>query len=367
MTHNLRSSSAWRGRALWAACAISLVPGCSRGAADVTSDATVIAVTTRQVRLATLRDARMVSGTVAPLASGDFLVTASEPCEVAEVTKKEGDAVKAGEIVVRLEVPSIAHDVATRQLEMGEATSRVERTKTEATKLEDLYKKGLAARLQWETSRDALAAAEANLTAVRARLESAKALEATTTIRARFSGVVSRRWHHPGEMVAGGDNDPILRIVDPTKLQVVAQVPVLDAARILVGQMATIQTLAGTEAATVSLKLTPTSPTETMMAVHLSFVGPTALPIDTAVQAEIAIEERKDVIAVPADAVQGGGGSTFVWVANANNQAERRDVRIGLLVGNVAQIISGLTVGEQVIVTGIAELTDGTPISISKG
>jgi hypothetical protein len=36
-------------------------------------------------------------------------------------------------------------------------------------------------------------------------------------------------------------------------------------------------------------------------------------------------------------------------------------------VGNVAQIMSGLTVGEQVIVTGIAELTDGTPISISKG
>jgi RND family efflux transporter MFP subunit len=268
---------------------------------------------------------------------------------------------------VRLDVPSITHDVATRQLEMGEASSQVDRLKTEATKLEDLYKKGLAARVQWETSRDALAAAEVTMTQVRARLESAKALEATQTIHARFSGIVSKRWHHPGEMVSGGDNDPILRIVDPTKLQIVSQVPVVDATRILVGQTATIQTLTGTEAATVSLKITPTSPTETMMAVHLNFVAPTALPIDTVVQAEIAIEERKDVIAVPSEAVQGGGGSTFVWVANANNQAERREVRIGLLVGNVAQIISGLTVGEQVIVTGISELTDGTPISISKG
>jgi membrane fusion protein (multidrug efflux system) len=367
MTHNLRPSHAWRGRARWTACAILLVAGCSRGPADVTDDVGVIAVTTRPVRLATLRDVRTVSGTVAPLASGDFLVTATEPCEVAEVTKKEGDAVKAGEIIVRLDVPSISHDLATRQLEMGEATSQVDRAKTEAAKLEDLYKKGLAARLQWEASRDALAVAEATLTQVRARLESAKALEATQTIRARFSGVVSKRWHHPGEMVSGGDTDPILRIVDPTKLQIVAQVPVVDAARILVGQTATIQTLTGTEAATVSLKLTPTSPTETMMAVHLAFVAPTALPIDTVVQAEVAIEERKDVIAVPSEAVQSAGGGSFVWVANANNQAERRDVRIGLLVGNVAQIISGLTVGEQVIVTGIAELSEGTPITISKG
>ena len=38
-----------------------------------------------------------------------------------------------------------------------------------------------------------------------------------------------------------------------------------------------------------------------------------------------------------------------------------------LLVGNVAQIVSGLTVGEQVIMMGIVELMEGAVITISKG
>ena len=92
----------------------------------------------------------------------------------------------------------------------------------------------------------------------------------------------------------------------------------------------------------MSLKLTPVSATDTMTQVHLAFVTPTQLPIDTPVQAEIVIEERKDAIVAPADALQRADGTTFFWVPNENNQATRREVRIGLLVGNTVQILTGL-------------------------
>jgi multidrug efflux pump subunit AcrA (membrane-fusion protein) len=78
------------------------------------------------------------------------------------------------------------------------------------------------------------------------------------------------------------------------------------------------------------------------------------------------VEERRDVVVVPADAVQRREGATFVWVPNESGQAMRRDVRLGLVANNLAQIVSGLAAGELVIVTGLAELTDGTPIRISK-
>ena len=124
---------------------------------------------------------------------------------------------KAGEIVARLEVPSISHEVAARQLEMSDASSRAQKAKEEETRLKGLFDKGLAARNLWEAARDALAAADANVTQAKGRLDTAKATEATLTIRARFAGIVSKRWHNPGDLVTGGDNDPILRIVDPTQ------------------------------------------------------------------------------------------------------------------------------------------------------
>jgi multidrug efflux system membrane fusion protein len=100
--------------------------------------------------------------------------------------------------------------------------------------------------------------------------------------------------------------------------------------------------------------------------VRLNFMTPTALPIDSPVQVDIVVDERKDVPTIPTSALQGGGGTTFVWVATPENLATKREVRIGLTAGPLVQIISGLAIGEQVILTGIAELNEGTPITIGR-
>lgn len=347
-------------------CVLAAGVRCSR-ASDSTGNTNVIAVTTQTAKVTTLRDVVALSGTVIPLAAADFVVIAPEPCTIAEITKNEGDHVQSGDILVRLDVPSIAAEVATRRLELGEATTAAERAKAEADRLKGLFDKGLAARVQWEAARAVQSTADTNLVQVRAHVDTAKALEESTVIRSRFAGVVSKRWHFTGDSVAGGDSDPILRIVDPSRLQIAAQIPVVDGTRILAGQNATVQTVTGPEAAVVALKVTPASPTAPNMEVRLNFLGPSMLPIDTAVQVEIVVDERKDVVAIPADAIQRADGETFVWVPTENNQATRRDVRIGLIVGSVAQIISGLGPGEPVIVTGLSELSEGVSITISKG
>jgi hypothetical protein len=55
-----------------------------------------------------------------------------------------------------------------------------------------------------------------------------------------------------------------------------------------------------------------------------------------------------------------------VWVATENNQAAQREVRVGFIANRQAQIMSGLTAGEAVIVTGIAQLTEGARITVTK-
>jgi len=325
-----------------------------------------IAVTVQAARLGNVRDNITFPAMVTPMPIADFVVIAPVPCTIAEVTKAEGDHVTAGEILVKLDIAAISGEIATRQLELTDAILRVERTKAEADRMSGLYDKGLASRQQWENARTAQSQAEATRSQAQAHMDAAKALESGTIIRARFNGVVAKRWHTAGELVQGGDADPIIRIIDPERLQVSAQVPLNEGGRILVGQAAMVQTPNGPEAATVSLKSSPASPMIQTYDVRANFAAPTTLPIDSAVQVDIVVDERKDVIVVPSAAVQGGGGATFVWVATPDNVAQKREVRVGLSSNNATEIMSGLAVGDQVIVTGIADLSEGQAITISK-
>ena len=346
-----------------------MVAGCSlacgRGS-DPETTAETIAVTVQPARIGSLRDTVSVSGVVVPAAVADFVVTADQPAEIAEIPHNEGETVKTGDVLVRLDIPAVINEVATRQLELNEANSRVEAAKKDESRLEPLVAQGLTARNKLEAARAARMAAEANATQVRARFESAKALESSSVIRARFPGVVIKRWHAPGEMVASGESDPILRVIDPARLQVSIEVPRTQAERIVQGQPATVQTGTGTEPAVVSMKGTPANEAAKTVEVRLSTTSATPLTIDSMVQAEIVLEELKDVLLIPAGAVQRGDTGPFVWLAAVTGQATKREIRVGLTVTGVTQVLTGLAAGDQVIVTGIAQLSEGVMVTISK-
>ena len=351
------------------ALALLAVAGCSlacgRGGEKETA-AETIAVTVQPARIGSLRDTVSVSGTVVPAAVADFVVTADQPAEIAELPHNEGDTVKTGDVLVRLEIPSVTNEVATRQLELNEANSRVEAAKNEENRLEPLVAQGLTARNKLEAARAARIAAEANANQVRVRFESAKALESGSIIRARFPGVVIKRWHAPGETVASGESDPILRVIDPARLQVAIEVPRAQAERINQGQPATVQTGTGTEPAVVSMKGTPANEAAKTVEVRLNLTSAMPLPIDSVVQAEIVLEELQDVVLIPAGAVQRGDTGPFVWLAAPTGQATKREIRVGLTITGSTQVLTGLAAGDQVIITGIAQLSEGAMVTISK-
>jgi RND family efflux transporter MFP subunit len=367
MTSSRLRRSTLLSAVLVAAVAGAGLAGCRRAGGDAADLTEAIAVTTQAARLTTVRETVSAPGSIVPQAAADFLVTASEPCGIAELPKQEGDTVQAGDIVARLDIPAVANDLAARQLEVSEAGARQATAKAQADRLAGLVDKGLVPRSQLEIARSALIVADTNLSQARGRLEAAKAADATTIIRARFNGVVVKRWHNAGDLVTGLESDPILRIVDPARLQVSAQVPTADAGRVQPGQTADIETGTGTpEPAVVAVKLNAPSSSVPTADVRLTFIAPTALPIETPVQVSILVNERRDALVVPAAAVQRTDALTFVWVATENNQAARREVHVGFISNNQAQIVSGLTAGESVIVTGIAQLTDGARITVSK-
>jgi membrane fusion protein (multidrug efflux system) len=336
------------------------------GSKSAPAETGTIAVTVQPARLETLRSSLSVPGIVVVSAMADFTVTALEPAPIVEMPKAEGEAVKEGDVLVKFDFPSISSSLVARQVEVNEASLKLETARAEVTRLSAYFDKGIVPRNMVDAARASAAAAEIALNQAKNALDAAKALGERQIVRARFSGVVAKVWHKAGDIVAADVGDPILRVIDPSRTQVAAQAPVAQVERILPGLTATVTSAMGApEAASVSSRSVAGAATTTAE-IRLSFQAPSALKVDTPVQVEILFDERKDVVVAPEPAIVREGAATYVWIARADGRAERREVRLGLTVKGLSQVVSGLAVGDRVITSGLAQLQDGTPITISR-
>lgn len=341
---------------------------CRRAPAADTTQAPVVAVGVAAARIDTLRDVATASGVVVPSSAGDWVVYAPEPGEVAELPHKEGDTVAIGDVLVRFEIASLTQEMAARQLELTDAQAKSDRAKSEAVRLAGLFDRGLAARAALESARNAQTLAEAAAGQAAAQLQLATVGLERATLRARFPGTIAKIWHQPGEMVTGATDDPVMRVIDQTRLQVSLQLPTPQLARVFQAQTAVVRAIAGAadEPALVANKPGATDPNAATGEVRLSFVQPSTLPLDTPVSAEILLDQRTGALVVPAVAVQRDGANAFVVVVGDDLRAHRRDIRLGLVTRDQVQVVNGLTPGERVIVSGLADVVEDMTVAVAR-
>ena len=78
----------------------------------------------------------------------------------------------------------------------------------------------------------------------------------------------------------------------------------------------------------------------------------------------ILTDRLEDVLIIPRSSVLYEGSQGYVYVVDEQNNAVRKNVSLGLVVSDDAQVLSGLTAGERVVVQGQTLLTDGTAVRI---
>jgi membrane fusion protein (multidrug efflux system) len=107
----------------------------------------------------------------------------------------------------------------------------------------------------------------------------------------------------------------------------------------------------------------PTAPTGE---VRLNFANPATLPVDPPVSVAILLERRLGALIVPSQAVARDDFGPYVMVAGDDGLAHRRDVQLGLVAGPLTQVTNGIIEGERVILAGLEEVEDGTPVTLSR-
>jgi RND family efflux transporter MFP subunit len=347
---------------------LALAAGCARAADETTSDGEAVRVGIQEARLDNLRDVVSAPGIVVPSAAGDWTISVSEPAEIIELPKAQGEAVAVGDLLVRYEIASLSQEIAAVELARLEAESEVERTRAAAAQSQSLFERGLIARNLHEARQADLAAAESRLRQATSRFEAVKSDEARTVVRARFAGTVVEVWHAPGDVLPGRADDPILRVVDPTRVQVAVQLPIAQVARIAPGQLATVRSFATetAELATVSSRADTSDPSAPTAEVRLSFTQPATLPLESPVSVEIVFDQRVGVLVVPTTALLTDGQGTYVVVVGEDQRARRRDVRVGIRTRDLAHIVTGLEAGERVVTSGLNDISEGTLVAAGR-
>ncbi len=352
-----------------AVCGLALLPaGCNRAAQPGRADSgeQTVAVVARAVESGRLRSSVRASGTVVPAPGAEFLVSAPEPARVVEVGKEEGAPVASGDLLVRFELPSAMRDIARLGADLAGAEAELERARATQSRARDFVGRGLIPRIELDAADRALADAQAAVERARTIETAAAAAAAKAIVRAPFDGIIAARLHNPGDLVQGTGTDPVLRLIDPRRLEIAAFVAAADASRVVPG--ATARTTSPIDGRVVRLIVTPVAAAPQRAAdgtipVRLEFAEPqTELPVNARVEVDIDAEERDGVIFVVPEAVVMQSGQPFVFVA-AGDRAERRAVTTGLSEGQRIEITSGVAVGDLVITQGQIGLVNGARIT----
>jgi macrolide-specific efflux system membrane fusion protein len=204
--------------------------------------------------------------------------------------------------------------------------------------------------------------AEAQLAQARASERDLKAQIAAATLVAPVDGVVSAVNVAKGYDAPSGD----AIVIDTTTYEVTADVVESDISSVTLGQPATISVDAidgqidGTVAAIAASASTTDSGSGSVVSYAVTVtLGSVPAGLRPGMTADVAITTASatGVLTIPSAALTGSAGAYSVRVLDAAGVAETREVTVGLVTSSVAEITSGLTVGEAVITGTSADRT----------
>lgn len=290
-------------------------------------------------------DAVYATGTVEPEVWAD--VAAVVAGRVSEVLVQEGDAVTAGQPLVRLEESEARARVSELQARVSYTAAQLDRQKA-------LSGQGFA-------SREALAKAKSDHLQATAALNQSRQKLVDLTIPAPMTGIVLRRDIDPGEVV--DKQKPILWIGQAQPLRITAEVDEEDIPRVRVGQPVAIkadafpnQVFEGTVA-----QITPKGdPITKTFRVRVRVPESCPVLVGMTTEVNIITQRQDNAMLVPATAVVDGR----VWVVEAD-QVQTKPVSVGIKGRTKVQVLDGLSGQERVVRDPPAGLAAGDKVRLN--
>jgi membrane fusion protein, multidrug efflux system len=289
-----------------------------------------------------------------------------------EVAFKEGQSVKKGDLLARIDPRPFAIALHSAQAALARDQAQYRNAQVNFTRYTALHDQGLATQEQLDDQRATAEQLAGTTKADQAQIESANLNLAYTEVRSPVDGVTGVRQVDQGNVVHASDPNGIVVVTQLDPMTIVFTLPQDDLPQINKqidgglnieaysrdgsqllgkGKLTLIDNQVNVTTATVRLKGTVPNPDK-------------ALWPNEFVRARLVLAVRSSVLAVPAPTVQRGPQGTFVYVVNPDQTAALRIIEVDTVQDQWAIITKGISAGDKVVVEGQNQLRPGAKVSV---
>lgn len=289
--------------------------------------------------------------------------------DVREILVREGEPVKAGQVVARMDAAEYDARVAQARGNLNNARAQLAIAAQARDNNQALVDKGFISRNAFDNSANQYEAARASVDAAQGALDLVSKSLNDTVLRAPISGLVSVRYAQPGEKLP--IDSKLLDIVNLQKLELEAAVPASDIGQVAIGQPVELhlEGQSGRFAGKV-VRINPaTQSGSRSVPVYVQIDNPqNQLRVGMFAEAQLVLASRTGVLTLPPGAARSDGGNSYVFVIDGG-KIGRRAVTLGasgMAAGERrVEVVSGLAAGTQVIRNDMGNLQSGTPARIA--
>jgi RND family efflux transporter MFP subunit len=272
-----------------------------------------------QVRLTELKRVLNITGTLT--ATEQAVVKAKASGDLVAVLVKEGEAVKQGQVLARIDTADYVARVAAARASVEQATANLAIGERAWKNNKALVEKGFISASAMDNTESQAAALRAQLAAAQAQLAREQKALADTVVRAPLAGIVTERFVQAGEKVS--PDARLMTVVDPRSLEFLAAVPAADAALLERGMPLSIlpDGAAAFDAQILRVNAAVNASNRTVD-VFASVPPGAKVKSGQFASAIVRLAGKEQAITVPAGALREEGGRTVVYTLASKDGAE---------------------------------------------
>ncbi|MBC7436924.1 MAG: efflux RND transporter periplasmic adaptor subunit [Bdellovibrionales bacterium] len=377
----LLASGAWRAVASRKAQQAALAEASANKAQVAVELAAGDVVTARTRELA---QGLPISGSLRAVNSA--IIKARVAGELQGLTVREGDNVKAGQVIARVDPIESQSRMRQAQQQAASAKAQIDIAQRQYDNNKALVDQGFISKTALDTSLANLNAAQANHNATLAAVDVSRKSMDDTVIRSPISGVVSQRLAQPGERVA--IDGRVVEVVDLSRLELEASLSPADSVNVRVGQAASLQiegtALAGNTGGSTGGSTGATAGAMRPISARVVRINPSTQAGSRSVLVYLGIDDatglrqglfaqgtlgtaRASVLSVPLSAVRTDKPVPYVQ-AIENGKVVHKPVELGLrgAVGDETLVaVKGIVEGAVIVSATVGSLREGTAVKFT--
>ncbi|MFK0086558.1 efflux RND transporter periplasmic adaptor subunit [Pseudomonas sp. NPDC090755] len=276
---------------------------------------------------------------------------------------EEGQRVKAEQPLAELDPQDVRLQLEASRAQLAAAEANLTLVKAERDRYKTLLDRQMVSRSQFDNAENLYRAGQARLKQVRAEFDVAGNQAEYAVLRASQDGVIAKRQVEVGQVVSAGQT--VFTLAADGEREVLIGLPEQQFGRFKVGQPVSVELWSQPDERFSGRirELSPSAdPRSRTFAARIAFSAG-KVPAELGQSARVYIQHAQQVpLSVPLSALTAENGQTYVWRVDANNTLKRVPVRVGAYGESSVPVLEGLNASDWVVAAGVHVLQEGQQV-----